>query len=98
MEKKSDDDNDYEDNENDTDDQLFNKSTLVLYNADDNDSDNEDSEQNDHEEPTSTIISSTPIVTRRSRFVGCCDWAFKNRTICLLSYYFLLTFQRMKIN
>ena len=72
---------------------MFNESTTAF-----NEDDDEDDEENDDEESGSTLISSTPIVTRRSRFVGCHDWIFINRTMCLLSSYFLLTFQRMMTN
>jgi hypothetical protein len=71
------------------DDRTFNESTTA-FNDDD-----EESEEEEDEESGSTLISSTPIVNRRSRFVGCYDWTFINRTMCLLSSYFLLTFQRM---
>lgn len=63
-----------------------------------NDDEDEENENEEDEESGSILVSSTPIVTRRSRFVGCCDWTFINRTMCLLSSYFLLTFQRMMTN
>jgi hypothetical protein len=72
-------DDDDDDEEEETNNRTFN----------DDDDNDEENEQDEDEESSSTQISSTPIVTRRSRFVGYCDWTFKKEQ-CV--YYHLIFF------
>ncbi|CAF4113562.1 unnamed protein product [Rotaria socialis] len=65
---KFDDDN-QDDEEDETNDEKFNESTTRFDDDDDEDDENgEDTEQNDEEELHLKLVSSTPIVNRRSRF------------------------------
>lgn len=38
-----------------------------------------DNDDEDEDETSSNLVSSTPIVTRRSRFVGYRDWTFEKK-------------------
>ena len=70
--KKFDNDEDEDDDDDDNDENNSYNRTLNKSMVNDNDDEDED-------ETSSNLVSSTPIVTRRSRFVGYRDWTFEKK-------------------
>ncbi|UJR32038.1 hypothetical protein I4U23_019506 [Adineta vaga] len=85
-----DDDDDHDEEEDDTNEKItrLDKELSAVFNDDDDEEDQD--EDNEDEDSSSALISSTPIVTRRSRFVGYCDWTFEKIEQCV--YYHLIFF------
>ena len=86
MKKFDDDDDDDDENVNEQTAHLPQESSTVF-----NDNNDEDQyEDNEDEDSNSELVSSTPIATRRSRFVGYRDWTFEKIEQCV--HYDLIFF------